>query len=77
MNDFYDKNKYKEKMGPKNVDDIFDLFSASNPNNEPQYFQNNNNIGRNNNMKNINNFFNSPQTQQLRNNPMNNMRIKK
>ena len=77
-NNFYDKNKYKEKMGPKNVDDIFDLFSASNPNNEPQYFQNNNNNRRNNNnmnnnnMNNINNFFNSPQTQQLRNNPMNN-----
>ena len=74
-NNFYDKNKYKEKMGPKNVDDIFDLFSASNPNNEPQYFQNNNNNRRNNNnmnnnnMNNINNFFNSPQTQQLRNNP--------
>ena len=68
----YDKNKYKEKMGkPKNVDDIFDLFSASNPNNEPQYFQNNNNRGGNNNMNNIN-FFNSSQTQQLRNNPMNN-----
>ena len=69
---FYDKNKYKEKMGPKNADDIFDLFSASNPNNEPQYFQNNNNRMNNNNSNNINNFFNSPQTQQLRNNPMNN-----
>ena len=76
--DNYDKNKYKEKMGPKNVDDIFDLFSASNPSNEPQYFTNNNNInnnrGNNNNNlnNNINNFFNSSQTQQLRNNPMNN-----
>ena len=30
----YDRNKYKEKMGgPKNADDIFDLFSASNPSN--------------------------------------------
>ena len=36
-NNYYDKNKYKQKMGPKNADDIFDLFSASNPNNEPQY----------------------------------------
>ena len=75
--DNYDKNKYKEKMGPKNVDDIFDLFSASNPSNEPQYFTNNNinnNRGNNNNnlSNNINNFFNSSQTQQLRNNPMNN-----
>jgi len=77
--DNYDKNKYKEKMGPKNVDDIFDLFSASNPSNEPQYFTNNNNNinnnrGNNNNNlnNNINNFFNSSQTQQLRNNPMNN-----
>ena len=68
---FYNKNKYKEKMGPKNADDIFDLFSASNPNNEPQYYQNNNNRMNNNNANNINNFFNSPQTQQLRNNPMN------
>ena len=70
-NNYYDKNKYKEKMGPKNVDDIFDLFSASNPNNEPQYNQNNNR-GNNNNSNNINNFFNASQTQQLRNNPMNN-----
>ena len=70
-NNYYDKNKYKEKMGkPKNVDDIFDLFSASNPNNEPQYFQNNR--GNNNNINSINNLFNSSQTQQLRNNPMNN-----
>ena len=69
-NNYYDKNKYKQKMGPKNADDIFDLFSASNPNNEPQY--NNNNRGNNNNSNNINNFFNSSQTQQLRNNPMNN-----
>ena len=68
---FYNKNKYKEKMGPKNADDIFDLFSASNPNNEPQYYLNNNNRMNNNNANNINNFFNSPQTQQLRNNPMN------
>ena len=73
-NNLYDKNKYKQKMGPKNADDIFDLFSASNPNNEPQYNQNNNNNRGNNNYNtnNINNFFNSPQTQQLRNNPMNN-----
>ena len=80
INNAYDKNKYKTKIGPKNADDIFDLFSASNPNNEPQYFQNNNNMNNNNN---INNFFNS-QTQvrnnnnqqgypQLKNNPMNNL----
>ena len=81
----YDKNKYKTKIGPKNADDIFDLFSASNPNNEPQYFQNNNNNNNSNNINSINNFFNS-QTQvrsnnnnnqqgypQLRNNPMNNL----
>ena len=73
----YDKNKYKEKMGaPKNVDDIFDLFSASSPSNEPGYNQNNNNQP-------INNFFSS-QTQirgnnnnnqypELRNNPINNL----
>ena len=78
INNNYDKNKYKEKMGkPKNADDIFDLFSASNPNNEHQYYQNNNS-----NNNNINNFFSS-QTNvrssnnngfpQLRNNPMNTM----
>ena len=73
----YDRNKYKEKMGgPKNADDIFDLFSASNPSNEPGYNQQQNNQP-------INNFFSS-QTQyrgnnnnnqypQLRNNPMNNI----
>ena len=73
-NNYYDKNKYKSKMGPKNADDIFDLFSASNPNNEPQNYSNNNrgNNNSNNNANNINNFFNSSQTQQLRNNPMNN-----
>ena len=71
----YDKNRYKEKMGgPKNADDIFDLFSASNPSNEPGYNQQQNNQP-------INNFFSS-QTQirgnnnnqypQLTNNPMNN-----
>ena len=70
----YDKNKYKEKMGgPKNADDIFDLFSATNPSNEPGY--------NNNNNQPINNFFSS-QTQirgnnnnqyQLTNNPMNNL----
>ena len=75
----YDRNKYKEKIGggPKNADDIFDLFSASNPSNEPGYNNNPNNQP-------INNFFSS-QTQirgnnnnnnnqyQLRNNPMNNI----
>ena len=74
----YDKNKYKEKMGgPKNADDIFDLFSATNLSNEPGYNQQQNNQP-------INNFFSS-QTQirgnnnnnnnqypQLTNNPMNN-----
>ena len=35
-NNNYDKNKYKEKMGkPKDANDVFDLFSVSNPNNEP------------------------------------------
>ena len=74
----YDKNKYKEKMGggPKNADDIFDLFSASNPSNEPGYNQQQNNQP-------INNFFssqiqfrgnnNNTQYPQLRNNPMNNI----
>ena len=68
----YDSNKYKEKTsGPKNADDIFDLFSASNPSNETSY-----------NNQPMNNFFSS-QTQirgnnnnnypQLRNNPMNNI----
>ena len=73
----YNQNKYKEKLGgPKNVDDIFDLFSASNPSNEPGYNQSQNNQP-------INSFF-SPRTQirgnsnnnqypQLRNNPMNNL----
>ena len=73
----YNQNKYKEKMGaPKNADDIFDLFSASNPSNEPGYNQQKNNQP-------INSFFSS-QTQirgnnnnnqypQLRNNPMNNL----
>ena len=74
----YDKNKYKEKMkGPKNADDIFDLFSPSNLSNEPGYNQP---------QQPINNFFSS-QTQvrgndtnnnnnnypQLKNNPMNNI----
>ena len=82
----YDKNKYKEKMGkPKDANDIFDLFSASNPNNEPQYYQNNttnNNFNNNNSNNNMNNFFssqtnvrNNNNTQgypQLRNNPMGN-----
>ena len=73
----YDKNKYKEKMGggPKNADDIFDLFSASNPSNEPGYNQPQNNQP-------INNFFpsqnqmrgnNNNQYPELRNNPMNNI----
>ena len=73
----YDKNKYKEKMGggPKNADDIFDLFSASNPSNEPGYNQPQNNQP-------VNNFFpsqnqmrgnNNNQYPELRNNPMNNI----
>ena len=71
----YDRNKYKEKVdGPKNADDIFDLFSASNPSNEPGY-------NNQQNAQQINNFFSS-QNQfmgnnnngpQLRNNPMNNI----
>ena len=73
----YNQNKYKEKVNaPKNVDDIFDLFSASNPSNEPGYNQQQNNQP-------INSFFSS-QTQirgnnnnnqypQLRNNPMTNL----
>ena len=73
----YDKNKYKEKIenGPKNANDIFDLFSASNPSNEQGYNQQQNN-------QSINNFFSS-QTQiggnsnnqypELRNNPMTNI----
>ena len=75
-NSNYDKNKYKEKMGkPKDANDIFDLFSASNPNNEPQYYtQNNNqnnNFNNNNNNNNINNFFAS-QTYVKNNNNNNN-----
>ena len=73
----YNQNKYKEKVNaPKNADDIFDLFSASNPSNEPGYNQQQNNQP-------INSFFSS-QTQirgnsnnnqypQLRNNPMTNL----
>ena len=86
INNNYDKNKYKEKMGkPKDANDIFDLFSASNPSNEPQYYQNNttnNNFNNNNSNNNMNNFFssqtnvrNNNNTQgypQLRNNPMSN-----
>ena len=69
----YDMNKYKEKLGKtRNANDIFDLFSASNPSNEPGY----------NNNQPINDFFSS-QTQingnnngnqyQLRNDPINNI----
>ena len=75
LND-YDKNKYKEKIGkPKNADDIFDLFSATNLSNEPGYNQQQNNQP-------INSFFssqtqirvdNNTQYPQLRNNPMNNI----
>ena len=73
----YDKNKYKEKIGsgPKNVEDIFDLFSTSNPSNEQGHNQQQNN-------QSINNFF-SLQTQiggnsnnqypELRNNPISNI----
>ena len=70
----YDRNKYKEKIGsggPKNVDDIFDLFSTpTNLSNEPGYNQP------------INNFFssqtqirgnNNNQMPQLTNNPLNNI----
>ena len=76
----YDRNKYKEKIGgggPKNVDDIFDLFSAPTKlSNEPGYNQQQNNQP-------INNFFssqtqirgnnNNNQMPQLTNNPMNNI----
>ena len=73
----YNQNKYKEKVNaPKNVDDIFDLFSASNPSNEPGYNQQQNNQP-------INSFFssqtqirgnnNNSQYPQLRNNPMTNL----
>ena len=69
----YDRNKYKEKIGggPKNADDIFDLFSTSYPSNESQqqnnqpinsFFSSETQIRRNNN-----------QYPQLRNNPMNNL----
>ena len=38
-------DKYKEKMGkPKNVDDIFDLFSTSNPPNGHGFNNNNNQL---------------------------------
>ena len=69
----YDMNKYKEKMGKaKNNDDIFDLFSTSNPLKES---------GFNNNQP-INDFFssqaqitgnNNDNQYQLRNDPINNI----
>ena len=72
----YDKNKYKEKMGggPKNADDIFDLFSASNPSNEPGYNQPQNNQPINNLFPSQNQMRgNNNQYPELRNNPMNNI----
>ena len=75
----YNQNKYKEILNArKNVDDIFDLFSANNQSNEPGYNQQQN-------KQPINSFFssqaqikgnnnnNNNQYPQLRNNPMINL----
>ena len=77
INNGYNSNKYKEKAGkPKNVDDIFDLFSTSNPSNDQGYGQQQqpiNNFFSSQTVVRSNNNNNNSQYPQLTNNPMHNI----